>query len=425
MLTSVEGITQGSLLLICIHLQAGYSPHFLTACHRQRPVPCPGPLLRRLSGAPGRAGGKEGPPARGAPGTAGARSRRHRGDLPVWRFYSPAGALPRASRRPPSIYPCNPRAGCSGGTRRPPHPQPLGRAPSPPRPETRRPAAGRPPPAARRGCQLVPVTGDRRRAGGGRGGGGLPAAAAAAHLESHRGGRRGSPPGALGAAAAAAAADPAGRSCRSLAKGSPGVRWLAVLLYIYKDRQRYSSGRGAPVSRISLKPLAHPAPRRSAFPESGPRHREDRQTDGAGRSCGAAGADTSRRLTAARGSRPRFPPPLTDPPAANERPQRPVAGRARRRGRSPSAAPVGPGAGPPRGQGRRGGGHTGHPPGEAVPALPGSVPALSRGRQPHRRRLSRNPARVRRRQPALGPAAKLGFEFARPGRGCGSGLCLS
>ncbi|XP_071598544.1 uncharacterized protein [Heliangelus exortis] len=48
-----EGITQGSLRLICIHLQAGYSPHFLTACHRQRPVPGPGRLLCRLSGAAG------------------------------------------------------------------------------------------------------------------------------------------------------------------------------------------------------------------------------------------------------------------------------------------------------------------------------------------------------------------------------------
>ncbi|XP_039563328.1 uncharacterized protein LOC120501303 [Passer montanus] len=69
-----EGITQGSLLLICIHLQAGYSPHFLTACHRQRPVPAVSPSC---AGSAGRAAG------RGAPGTvpvpASARSRRHRG----------------------------------------------------------------------------------------------------------------------------------------------------------------------------------------------------------------------------------------------------------------------------------------------------------------------------------------------------------
>lgn len=99
-----EAITQGSLLLICIHLQAGYSPHFLTACHRQRPVPAVSPSC---VGSAGRAAG------RGASGTvpvpASARSRRHRGDLPVRRFYSPAG-FPRW--RPPaalpSIYPHSP-----------------------------------------------------------------------------------------------------------------------------------------------------------------------------------------------------------------------------------------------------------------------------------------------------------------------------
>ncbi|XP_072782224.1 uncharacterized protein [Taeniopygia guttata] len=75
-----EGITQGSLLLICIHLQAGYSPHFLTACHRQRPVPAVSPSC---AGSAGRAAG------RGAPGTvpvpASARSP-HRGN-PFSRVY--------------------------------------------------------------------------------------------------------------------------------------------------------------------------------------------------------------------------------------------------------------------------------------------------------------------------------------------------
>lgn len=169
-----EGITQGSLLLICIHLQAGYSPHFLTACHRQRPVPAVSPSC---AGSEGRAAG------RGAPGTvpvpASARSRRHRGDLPVRRFYSPAG-FPR--RRPPatlpSIYPRSP--GRHSERRHGPPRSCLPRPdPSPAAPRTRA-------PPLRRGCQLVPVTGNERRAGRR----GLPAAAGAAHLGNHRGGRR-------------------------------------------------------------------------------------------------------------------------------------------------------------------------------------------------------------------------------------------
>ncbi|XP_066402211.1 collagen alpha-1(I) chain-like [Molothrus aeneus] len=135
----------------------GYSPHFLTACHRQRPVPAVSPSC---AGSAGRAAG------RGAPGTvpvpASARSRRHRGDLPVRRFYSPAG-FPR--RRPPaalpSIYPRSPGRHSERRPRTPPSclPRP---DPSPAAPRTRA-----PPP--RRGCQLWRrgwcCTGERRRPG--------------------------------------------------------------------------------------------------------------------------------------------------------------------------------------------------------------------------------------------------------------------
>ncbi|XP_058657467.1 collagen alpha-1(I) chain-like [Ammospiza caudacuta] len=152
-----EGITQGCLLLICIHLQAGYSPHFLTACHRQRPVPAVSPSC---AGSAGRAAG------RGAPGTvpvpASARSRRHRGDLPVRRFYSPAG-FPR--RRPPAALPSiYPRSPGQHSERRPRTPRSCLPRPDP------GPAAPRsraPPP--RRGCQLWRrgwcCTGERRRPG--------------------------------------------------------------------------------------------------------------------------------------------------------------------------------------------------------------------------------------------------------------------
>lgn len=173
-----EGITQGSLLLICIHLQAGYSPHFLTACHRQRPVPAVSPSR---AGSAGRAAG------RGAPGTVrvpdSARSRRHRGDLPVRRFYSPAG-FPR--RRPPAALPSiYPRSPGRHSERRPQTP-PLRGAPCLPRPDPSPTAPRTRAPPPRRGCQLVPVTGGERRAGRR----GLPAAAGAAHLGNHRGGRR-------------------------------------------------------------------------------------------------------------------------------------------------------------------------------------------------------------------------------------------
>ncbi|XP_027488349.1 uncharacterized protein DKFZp434B061-like [Corapipo altera] len=163
-----EGITQGSLLLICIHLQAGYSPHFLTACHRQRPVPAASPSC---AGSAGRAAG------RGAPGTvpvpASAQSRHHRGDLPVRRFYRLTGfpgrlALhlpprPRASRaalRAPATDPAAQPSALSAAARPP--------APRRPAPETgsRRSAPRRrQPPRNHTGCQLVPVTGDDRRAG--------------------------------------------------------------------------------------------------------------------------------------------------------------------------------------------------------------------------------------------------------------------
>ncbi|XP_061234438.1 basic proline-rich protein-like [Neopsephotus bourkii] len=95
---------------------------------------------------------------------------------------SSAGALPRASRRLPSIYPLSPAA---GGARRQllpvaarvalgaPASDPPGlatalsaaaRTPTPRLPAPR-PAVGVHPQAARRGCQLVPVTGDERQAG--------------------------------------------------------------------------------------------------------------------------------------------------------------------------------------------------------------------------------------------------------------------
>nr|XP_021408789.1 basic proline-rich protein-like [Lonchura striata domestica] len=171
-----EGITQGSLLLICIHLQAGYSPHFLTACHRQRPVPAVSPSWPAQ---------REGPPAvvpRGrcrclpAPGAATEVTYRSGGFTapPA----SPAGALP------PPCPPFTPAA--PGGTRsagrRPP--APLSALPAAPDPSPAAPRTRAPPP--RRGCQLVPVTGNERRAGRR----GLPAAAGAAHLGNHREGRR-------------------------------------------------------------------------------------------------------------------------------------------------------------------------------------------------------------------------------------------
>lgn len=201
-----EGITQGSLLLICIHLQAGYSPHFLTACHRQRPVPAVSPSR---AGSAGRAAG------RGAPGTvrvpASTRSRRHRGDLPVRRFYSPAG-FPR--RRPPaalpSIYPQQPRAALGVPATDPPAPRSA--LPTAARPQPR----GAPHPSPAAPARLSAGAGDRGRAAGRLEGAARSSRCCSPGKSPRR--KEGSPPGAL-VVVVAAAADPAGRSCCSFAKG--------------------------------------------------------------------------------------------------------------------------------------------------------------------------------------------------------------
>ncbi|CAM9939538.1 unnamed protein product [Bubo scandiacus] len=173
-------------------------------------------------------------------------------------------------------------------------------------------------------------------------------------------------------------------------------------------------------TRIYCNSLPPPAPRRSAFPKSGPRHRGGR-TDGAERGPATAAA-TSRRLTAARHSRPRFPPPppplLTGPPAANERPQRPAAGR----GRSPSAGaatPRRPRSRPAPGQGRRRGntlpagrGGAGRCCACAPRERPTALPRPRTEREPTAGGRSRRGTRPRScaDTPARDPAAKPGFD---------------
>lgn len=130
---------------------------------------------------------------------------------------SPAGALP------PPCPPFTPTA--PGGTRsaglRPP-PCPAERPACLPRPDPS-PAA----PRTRAPPRLSAGAGDRGRAAGREEGAARSSRCCSPGKTPRR--KEGNPPGAL---VVAAPADPAGRSCCSFAKGSPGVRRLAVLLYI-------------------------------------------------------------------------------------------------------------------------------------------------------------------------------------------------